>query len=254
MDAVGRPAESAVSDDVSTALTATATSAASETAEDQPLFSELIHDSKLTEDAAFTQLLSQWNIQYNPEGSVNACDAALQKGLRCLFEKSNWHFMRRLNRPVILEFLVKGYQKRYATLVELDDHRLTLDLGPKRLTFPLDQVLPYWRGRYILLWKPFYQNMSLLYPGNISWMVRRLRQQLAEIGMPVPTPSDGASIYDEELKRHVLAFQTSRGIKPDGIVGPHTMIHLNTVTHAPDIPMLERASDKIALTFKPTNP
>ena len=254
IDAVGRPTDSALSNDVSTALNATGTPTASEAAADQPLFSELIRDPKLTQDAAFTRLLSQWNIQYNPEGSVKVCDAVLEKGLRCLFEKSNWHFMRQLNRPVILEFLVKGYQKRYATLIKLDDHRLTLDLGAKRLTFPLDQVLPYWRGRYILLWKPIYQNMSLLYPGNISWVVRRLRLQLAEIGMPVSTVSDGGSIYDEELKRQVLAFQTSRGIKPDGIVGPHTMIHLNTVTNTPDIPMLERGSDKIALTVKPTTP
>ena len=161
--------------------------------------------------------------------------------------------MRRLNRPVILEFLVEDYQKRYATLVELDEHRLTLDLGRQHLTFPLDQVLPYWRGRYILLWKPIHQNMSMLYPGNISWMVRRLRRQLAEIGMPVSTPN-GASIYDEALERHVIAFQTSRGIKPDGIVGPYTMIHLNTVTNMPDIPRLEHGSDKIALTVEPAIP
>jgi general secretion pathway protein A len=243
-----------VSNDVSTALNTTATPTASEAAADQPIFSELIRDPNLTQDEAFARLLSQWNIQFNPEGSVKACDAALQKGLRCLFEKSNWHFMRRLNRPVILEFLVKGYQKRYATLVELDDHRLILDLGPERLTFPLDQVLPYWRGRYILLWKPIYQNMPLLYPGNNSWMVRRLRRQLAEIGMPVSTITDGENIYDEDLRRHVLAFQTSRGIKPDGIVGPHTMIHLNTVTNTPDVPMLEPGSDKIALTVTPTKP
>ena len=166
IDAVDKPTDSAVSNDVSTALNATATPTASEAAADQPLFSELIRDPKLTQDAAFTRLLSQWNIQSNPEGSAKACDVALEKGLRCLFEKSNWHFMRRLNRPVILEFLVKGYQKRFATLVKLDDHRLTLDLGGKRLTFPLDQVLPYWRGRYILLWKPIYQNMSFAVPGQ----------------------------------------------------------------------------------------
>jgi general secretion pathway protein A len=83
--------------------------------------------------------------------------------------------------------------------------------------------------------------MSLLYPGDISATVRQLRRQLAEIGMPVTAVAEGASVYDEELKRHVIAFQTSRGIRPDGIVGPHTMIHLNTVVNLPDIPMLERA-------------
>lgn len=101
--------------------------------------------------------------------------------------------MRRLNRPEILELLLKDDQKRYATLVELDEHRLTLDIGTKSLTFPLNQVLPYWKRRCILLWKPIHQNMSLLYPGDISWMVRRLRRQLAEISMPVSTVAEGAS-------------------------------------------------------------
>jgi hypothetical protein len=253
-DAAVRPTDLAVDNKVLTGLNATVTPPASEVAADQPLFSDLIRDPKLTQAEAFARLFSQWNIRSEAGGSADECDAALKNGLRCLFGKSNWNFMRRLNRPVILEFLVEDDQKRYATLVELDEHRLTLDLGPKHLTFPLDQVLPYWRGHYILLWKPIYQNMSMLYPGNNSWMVRRLRWQLAEIGMPVSTAPDGASIYDEELKRQVIAFQTSRGIKPDGIVGPHTMIHLNTVTQSPDIPMLERGRNKIALTVKPTKP
>ena len=85
-------------------------------------------------------------------------------------------------------------------------------------------------------------------------MVRRLRRQLAEIGMPVSMVTDGASTYDEALKRHVIAFQTSRGIKPDGIVGPHTMIHLNTVTNTPNIPKLERENNNIAQTVEPAKP
>ena len=254
IDTVRGPTDSVVNNDVSTGLNATATPTASETAEDLPLFSELIRDPNLTQDEAFTQLFLQWNIQYNPEGSLKACDAALQKGLRCLFTRSNWNFMRRLNRPVILEFVVKDSQKRYATLVVLDEHRLTFDLGPKRLTFPLDQVLPYWQGRYILLWKPIHQTMSWLHPGNISWMVRRLRRQLVECGMPVSTVTENASLYDEALQRQVMAFQTSRGIRPDGIVGPYTMIHLNTLTNTSEFPMLERGSDKTALTAEPANP
>jgi type II secretory pathway predicted ATPase ExeA len=253
-DTTNRSTGSVVNDDVSTVLNTSATPTASEAAADLPLFSELVQDPTLTQDEAFTQLLSQWNIQYNPEGPVKACDAALRKRLRCLFTRSNWNFMRRLNRPVILEFIVKDYQKRYATLVGLDEHRLTFDLGPKRLTFPLDQILPYWRGRYILLWKPIHQTMSLLHPGNISWMVRRLRRQLAESGMPVSTVTEGASLYDEALQRQVMAFQTSRGIRPDGIVGPYTMIHLNTLTNTSEVPLLERGSDKIGLTAESANP
>jgi general secretion pathway protein A len=82
--------------------------------------------------------------------------------------------------------------------------------------------------------------MPLLHPGNVSATVRQLRRRLAEIGMPETAVAEGASVYDEELKQRVIAFQTSRGIRPDGIVGPHTMIHLNTVLNPPHVPMLER--------------
>jgi murein L,D-transpeptidase YcbB/YkuD len=72
--------------------------------------------------------------------------------------------------------------------------------------------------------------------------------------MPVSTVTEGASLYDEALQRQVMVFQTSRGIRPDGIVGPYTMIHLNTLTNTSEVPLLERGSDKIGLTAEPANP
>jgi len=156
--------------------------------------------------------------------------------------------MQRLNRPVILEFSVGNDQRRYATLVALDEYRLTLALGSKRFLFPLEQVLAFWRGRYILLWKPPYRNMSLLSPGDSSAGVEWVRRQLNSLGMPVPADAQNAGVYDEALKKRVIAFQTSRGIAPDGLVGPHTMIHLNTAAHVADIPKLEGAGGQVVPT------
>ncbi len=213
---------------------------ASEAFANSPRFSESILAPRFTRSEAFARLFSQWKIGNKNEGIADDCAWALQNGLRCLFEKSNWHFMRRLNRPVILEFLVEDSQKRYATLVALDEYRLTLDLGPQHVAFPLEQVLPYWQGSYILLWKPPYRNTSLLRPGDRSEAVLWLRQHLNKPDKLVPDVTEDDDLFDEELKKRVIAFQTSRGITPDGIVGPHTMIHLNTVTNPPDTPMLER--------------
>ena len=214
--------------------------AASETFVDPPAFAESIREPKLTRAEAFARLFSQWKIGNKTEETTDDCAWALQNGLSCLFENSNWHFMRRLNRPVILEFLVEDSEKRYATLVALDEYRLTLDLGPQQLEFPLEQVLPYWQGRYILLWKPPFRNTSLLRPGDTSEAVLWLRQRLNKPDKLVPAVTEDANFFDEELKKRVIAFQTSRGLSPDGIVGPHTMIHLNTITNPPDTPMLER--------------
>jgi general secretion pathway protein A len=201
-----------------------------------PTFAELIRDPRLTREEAFGRLFSQWKIGNKADGTTDDCDWALQNGLRCLFEKSNWQFMRRLNRPVILEFLTEDTQKRYATLIALDEYRLTLDFGAQR-SFPIEQVLPFWHGHYILLWKPPYRNTSLLRPGDRSEAVLWLRQLLNK---PVSTVTGDASVFDEELKKRIIVFQTSRGITPDGRLGTHTMIHLNTIANPPDIPVLER--------------
>jgi general secretion pathway protein A len=205
---------------------------------DSPKFAELIRDPRLTREEAFARLFSQWKIENKADGTTDDCAWALQNGLQCLFEKSTWHFMRRLNRPVILEFLAEDTQKRYATLVALDEYRLTLDFGAQRLSFPIEQVLPFWQGHYILLWKPLYRNLFLLRQGDKSEAVLWLRQLLNK---PVSAVTGDASVFDEELKKRILAFQTSRGITPDGRLGTHTMIHLNTIAKLPDVPMLERA-------------
>jgi general secretion pathway protein A len=133
-----RSTASAAGDEVMASLNAKAPPVVSEAFADQLVFAELIRDPKLTRGEAFARLFSEWNNGSKTGESADLCAWALEKGLRCLFGNCNWHFMRRLNRPVILEFLVKDYEKRYATLVALDEHRLTLDIGPQRLTFPLE--------------------------------------------------------------------------------------------------------------------
>jgi general secretion pathway protein A len=156
--------------------------------------------------------------------------------------------MQRLNRPVILEFSLGNDQKRYVTLVSLDEYRLTLALGPKRYVYPLEQVLAFWRERYILVWKPPIRDMSLLSPGDSSAGVEWVRRQLDKLGMPVPVDAKSAGVYDETLKKRIIAFQTGRGIAPDGLVGPHTMIHLNTAADVANIPKLQGSSGKVVPT------
>ena len=240
-DEDNRSLSPAADSEVMASLNAKAPATKSVASADHPPFAELIRDPTLTRSEAFVRLFSQWKIGYEAKETTDACAWAAQNGLHCLFEKSNWHFMRRLNRPVILEFVVDDYQKRYATLVALDEYRLTFNFGLQNLTFPLEQVLPFWRGRYILLWKPIYRNTSLLRPGDQSEAVLWLRRHLSRLGTFSSDLTGSASLFDEELKKRVIAFQTSRGITPDGIVGPHTMIHLNTVLNSLEIAMLERA-------------
>ena len=49
----------------------------------------------------------------------------------------------------------------------------------------------------------------------------------------------GNIVFDDELVTRVKKFQLSEGLVPDGIVGTHTLILINTATKA-DIPALSR--------------
>ncbi|MGH8363658.1 MAG: peptidoglycan-binding protein, partial [Gammaproteobacteria bacterium] len=52
------------------------------------------------------------------------------------------------------------------------------------------------------------------------------------------TPDTGRSSYDATLVAAVKQFQTAQHLKPDGIAGEETLIHLNTVLDAPGTPTL----------------
>jgi general secretion pathway protein A len=57
-------------------------------------------------------------------------------------------------------------------------------------------------------------------------MVAWVENQLARTeGQAVPTQS--AEVYNEDLMNRIKKFQLSKGIIPDGIVGPRTIIVLS---------------------------
>jgi hypothetical protein len=52
--------------------------------------------------------------------------------------------------------------------------------------------------------------------------------------------SQGASsdVYDAALERRVVAFQKSRALTPDGLVGDETLLQLTLATREPGVPSL----------------
>lgn len=203
----------------------------------KPAFSELISDSTLSYNAAFARVLYRWNSEHTST-TANDCNSVLALGLRCLTQNSNLYFLRRLNRPAILEVFKRG-SKRYLTLVAVSDDKLTFDVGGKQLTYFVEEVRSFWRGSFTLLWKPPVPRGNLLRPGQTADAVLWVRQNLASPGEAPIKSSTVDEFFDETLRNRVITFQTIRGLAPDGIVGPHTFMHLNTVNGVPGIPVLE---------------
>src|SRR3989442_14898861 len=67
-----------------------------------------------------------------------------------------------------------------------------------------------------------------------------LRQRLGEVEGD-GTPARGDPVYDEELKRRVIAFQQVESLTPDGIVGEETLVRLAAARVGAGVPSLSRA-------------
>ncbi len=71
--------------------------------------------------------------------------------------------------------------------------------------------------------KPISIN-GLLKPGMTNKAVLRVRERL---GFDPSVAPEGSYYYDDQLAAAVIAFQRSKGVKPDGIIGPQTIKLMN---------------------------
>jgi murein L,D-transpeptidase YcbB/YkuD len=69
---------------------------------------------------------------------------------------------------------------------------------------------------------------ALLKPGMTDPRVPTLRKRLAELDLGVPQPATTEDLYDEPLAAVVKAYQETKGLTVDGIIGAKTTLSLNT--------------------------
>ena len=188
--------------------------------------------NKLIEDTAddiadsYHFLFGLWDKRYDRKTDGNACLHAINQGLSCLHRSGNLHSLRQLNRPAIIKIYGKSGKSLHAALTHLDAKNATIHIGANKLTIDVTILDTQWLGDYTLLWRkpPYYKNA--VKPGNQGPIVQWIDQQLVRIyGQSIPpTISD---IYSEKLVTQIKTFQQSKGLFPDGIAGPRTLIHLN---------------------------
>jgi general secretion pathway protein A len=176
---------------------------------------------------AYTDLFNVWNKTYDVASNGNACSFAVDNGLSCLHRQGNLRSLAILNRPAVLKFYDDQNNAAYAIVTHLDNNEATLRRGSTAVTVSVDTLNEYWLGEYTLLWqKPPYYH-SAVQPGSQGPIVQWLDQQMVRLygQNDVPTIRD---TYNDELQSQVIRFQQSKGLTPDGVVGPHTFILLNS--------------------------
>lgn len=190
---------------------------------------------------AYEKLFSLWDVDYILTEDGQACRHALKNGLRCLFKRGSLGSLRQLNRPAVLRLSDGEGQEFFGTLLWLTDEAAVLSLGTEEIEVALSELQTHWLGEFTILWRPppDYEGKRIgygKYPPS-EW----LAEQLAAVQHDAVKFVGGQEGSSEDWQRQVEIFQTTQGLKADGIIGPQTLIRLNTVNDH-GVPLLIQTS------------
>lgn len=193
----------------------------------------------MTETTALGLLLRHWGHASadRPETDLCAWIETLSEPLACARALGTLEDLRLINRPVLLR--VKGVDEtpRFVLVSALDAAFATLDQPNGRELMPLAGLESIWSGDYLLVWQIVPTKTGIVGPTESGEAVSWLRGLMARV--PGANLQDLESrYYDTRLTRVVRAFQASRGLHTDGIVGPLTLVQLQDAADLPGIPRL----------------
>lgn len=178
-----------------------------------------------SEGLAYAGLFKAWGADYN---GGDPCRQAEELGLRCRTEHGSLLELRQLDRPAVLTLHDAHGELFQAALIKLDPLHADLLVGETKIRVSLGVLANQWSGDYRLFWRQPAAVRETLRPGDSGPGVLWLRQRMAGIaGDTAPgSPDLHNARFDTALSEQVRQFQRSRGLNPDGSVGPLTLIHL----------------------------
>ncbi len=175
--------------------------------------------------SAFADLARLWGLS-NLDNRADYCTSALEYGLNCLSRKDSLETLRGMNRPAILTLYDDDGAPFHVVMAQLDNDRALFVAGDRQYELALSAIASRWFGEYFLLWQKPPIQRDFLKPGDRGDSVDWLAKTLQELGHYDAT---GREVRLEgALLGAFKHFQFSSGLTPDGILGPMTLIHLNT--------------------------
>lgn len=201
-----------------------------------PVFAEWIGGPRFGKSGALARLLSLWSLPV-PENTTDPCALAASQGLRCQTVQGSWMQLKNLDLPGVLEFVLPSGERRHAVLLHAKHGRVELANPATSAHFAVSDILQWWSGTAVVVWKPAQDELKTLKPGANAPTIGWIRSHLG-----VTAPVGAETFYDDALKARVIEFQKSRGLKPDGIIGTLTLLSLQTAGKETGIPRLDSAS------------
>lgn len=176
-------------------------------------------------EAAFADLSALWGLSA-PAGGLDVCTFALENNLACLARKDGVETLRKMNRPAILTLYGDNGEPFHVVIAGLGKDAALFIAGESKYELSLSVLESRWFGEYLLLWQRPDLGAKLLQPGSKGVGVDWLANILEELGMYTVTGKE------ERLEGRLLgafkSFQFNNGLTPDGVLGPMTLIHLNS--------------------------
>lgn len=191
---------------------------------------ETILNTSSSQASAFQTLFKIWQQKYNNKSSATACKQAKSFHLSCLHKQGNLNSLKAHNRPAILKLVNAQGVIRYVTITSIRNKSATVYANNKAYNIKLNDLDQYWYGQFILLWQRPEHYSSAITPGDSGSIVSWLNTHFSESEHSKSDLTTNSSIitYDNKLINQVKDFQAKHGLTADGIVGPVTIIHLNT--------------------------
>ena len=192
-------------------------------------FGSLLESAPTQEFAGVGELASLWQVSL-AEGEP--CRAALAAGLHCFQSAGGLAELRQLGRPAIVALRDDAGVQRYLPLVSLGSAGAGLRVGNEIKLVSLVALGRRMPGRFLTLWRAPPDFRAHLKPGDRGPDVDWLAARLATVnGYEQPDPGRQ---YDAALSKEVRAFQSAQGLAADGIVGPKTIMALNSASGVPE--------------------
>lgn len=178
------------------------------------------------EGQAMRELAMAWKA---PLTEADPCGSAMRQQLHCFkSDDGGLALLKSLDRPGVLTVYDASDTPIYMLLTGLGTDSANLrGAGGDAQTVLLSALAKVWRGEFATLWRAPPSYAGKLSTGQRGAMVDWVARQVALAqGTALPKAS---STFDAALQGKVASFQLSRGLKPDGMVGPITLMHLNRV-------------------------
>ncbi|MBW9258196.1 MAG: AAA family ATPase [Candidatus Thiodiazotropha sp. (ex. Lucinisca nassula)] len=177
--------------------------------------------------SSYQKLFQVWDESIKLNTASHPCQQAPEYGLRCLSEFADWNTLLRLNRPLLIR-LKQDAQERLLFLTHVDGDWLLVDTGESQGVVKLEQLKRYWRGGFVMLWKP-HAGLALIGQGSTGEAVTWLRNRLSLVDGGELVLVEGLDRFDPALKTRLEAFQRQNGLEADGVAGQQTQVYLNNL-------------------------